>query len=629
MVSEGNEIRDVSLTQSVVKSEMTGEKRGVPPEILQQIRDRIDIIDLISTYVSLYKAGQNFKGLCPFHSEKSPSFSVNPVRQMFYCFGCSVGGDAFTFLMKQEGMDFMEALRELSQRTGVALPERRESAAKTTSGLSRERYFHVYQLAASWYHRNLQETPEGQVARDYLDQRGIARESWNTFQLGFVPEGWNGLSKWLEQQSVKPEELIQAGLVARKESEDGTRISTYDRFRGRVMFPIADPRGQVLGFGGRILEDGASPKYLNSPETDLFFKGRSLYGMDKARQSATASGRFYLVEGYFDVIALHQNGIENAVAPLGTALTSDHVQILRRLAPSVMLVFDGDAAGIGAALRTLDLFMNSGIEVRVLLLPAGEDPDTFIRKNGVPAFRELEGRAATLLDFAIMSVLNKAKMHSIQDRVKRADEILAILHKTKNPIEKEEYLKVVSERLGIRPDLLSKRLPTISRPMNAVPSAKRQEQTATNLEVPQGKPEERDLIVLLLQGRLESDQIRQLDEGAFTVPLYRHILGKAFQHRDEEGNVNLDALHAEFSEDPAYEPVISRLSVGEYYCDEVFIHVVGCLRVLKEKQIQRLMDEVISQLKVAQREGRQDLVDALVAESNVLRQKKALLTASP
>jgi DNA primase len=609
---------------------MTGEKRGVPPEILQQIRDRIDIIDLISTYVSLSKAGQNFKGLCPFHSEKTPSFSVNPVRQMFYCFGCSVGGDAFTFLMKQEGMDFMEALRELSQRTGVPLPERREAAGKTTSGLSRERYFHLYQLAASWYHRNLQEIPEGQVARDYLDQRGITRESWNTFQLGFVPEGWNGLSKWLEQQSVKPEELIQAGLVVRKESEDGTRISTYDRFRDRVMFPITDPRGQVVGFGGRILKDGASPKYLNSPETDLFYKGRSLYGMDKARQSATASGRFYLVEGYFDVIALHQNGIENAVAPLGTALTSDHVQILRRLAPSVMLVFDGDAAGIGAALRTLDLFMNSGIEVRVLLLPAGEDPDTFIRKNGVSAFRELEGKAATLLDFAIMSVLNKAKNDSIQDRVKRADDILAILHKTKNPIEKEEYLKVVSERLGIRPELLRKRLPTISRPISVAPSVKGKDQSATNLlAIPQGKPEERDLIVLLLQGRLEPDQIRQLDEGAFTVPLYRHILGKAFQHRDDEGHLNLDALHAEFSQDPAYEPVISRLSVGEYNCDEVSIHVAGCLRVLKKNQIQRLMDEVISQLKIAQREGRQDLVDALVAESNVLRQKKALLTASP
>ncbi|MDH4194511.1 MAG: DNA primase [Nitrospirota bacterium] len=609
--------------------EMTGEKRGVPPEILQQIRDRVDIIDLISTYVSLSKAGQNYKGLCPFHSEKTPSFSVNPVRQMFYCFGCSVGGDAFTFLMKQEGMDFMEALRELSQRTGVVLPERRELAAKTTSGLSRERYYHLYQLAASWYHRNLQEAPEGQVARDYLDQRGITRESWSTFQLGYAPDGWNGLSKWLERQSVRPEELIQAGLVVQKEKEDGSRVSTYDRFRARVMFPIADPRGQVLGFGGRIMQDGASPKYLNSPETDLFFKGRSLYGMDKARQSATSAGRFYLVEGYFDVITLHQTGITNAVAPLGTALTSDHVQIVRRLAPSVMLVFDGDAAGVSAALRTLDLFVNSGLDVRVLLLPTGEDPDTFIRKNGVSAFRELEGRAATLLDFAIMSVLNKAQKDSIQDRVKRADEILAILQKTKNPIEKDEYLKVVSERLGVRQDLLRKRLPTLRRQSDASPSSQVQEKPVAKLSIPHGKPEERDLIVLLLQGRLVPDQIRQLDEGAFTVPLYRHILAKALEHLDQEGQVNLEALRGEFSEDSGYESVLSQLSVWDLYIEDVSCHVVGCLRVLENKQIQRLLDELIGQLKVAEREGRHDMVDALNVKINKLQGKKALLTVSP
>ena len=607
---------------------MTGEKRGVPPEILQQIRDRIDIIDLISTYVSLSKAGQNYKGLCPFHSEKTPSFSVNPVRQMFYCFGCSVGGDAFTFLMKQEGMDFMEALRELSQRTGVVLPERRESAAKTTSGLARQRYYHLYELAASWYHRNLQEAPEGQVARDYLDQRGINRESWITYQLGYAPDGWNGLSRWLEGQSVKPEELIQAGLVVRKEKEDGSRVSIYDRFRSRVMFPIADPRGQVLGFGGRVMQDEASPKYLNSPETDLFFKGRSLYGMDKARQSAASSGLFYLVEGYFDVIALHQYGIANAVAPLGTALTPDHVQILRRLAPSVMLVFDGDAAGVGAALRTLDLFVNSGIDVWVLLLPAGEDPDTFIRKNGVSAFRELEGQASTLLDFAIMSVLNKAKKDSIQDRVKRADDILAILQKTKNPIEKDEYLKVVSERLGIRQDLLRKRLPTLRRQVDLSPSSQLQEKPVANLSIPQGKPEERDLIVLLLQGRLIPDQIRQLDEAEFTVPLYRHILAKAVEHVDQEGQVNLEALCAEFSQDAAYESVISRLSVWDLYFEDVSAHVVGCLRVLENKHIERLMEELIGQLKVAERDGRQETVDALNVEINMLQGKKALLTVS-
>jgi DNA primase len=611
-----------------VGDDMTGEKRSIPPEILQQIRDRIDIIDLISTYVSLSKAGQNYKGLCPFHSEKTPSFSVNPVRQMFYCFGCSVGGDAFTFLMKQEGMDFVEALRELSQRTGVALPERRESAVKMTSGLSRQRYFHLYQLATSWYHRNLLETPEGQVARTYLEQRGINRESWSVFQLGYAPDGWNGLSKWLERQSIKPEELLQAGLVVQKEKEDGSRASTYDRFRARVMFPIPDARGQVLAFGGRILQDEASAKYLNSPETDLFFKGRSLYGMDKARQSAASAGRFYLVEGYFDVIALHQYGIANAVAPLGTALTSDHVQVLRRLAPSVMLVFDGDAAGVGAALRTLDLFMNSGVDVRVLLLPLGEDPDTFIRRNGVAAFRELEGRAQTLLDFAIMSVLNKAKNDSIQDRVKRADEILLILQKTKNPIEKDEYLKVVSERLNIRQDILRKRLPTLHRKVGGFPLDQIQQKPVSNFSIPSGKPEERDLIVLLLQGRLTPDQMRQLDEREFTVPLYRHILVKALEYVDQKGQMNLEALRGALSEDSSYESVISQLSVWDLYIEDVSTHVVGCFRVLRNKQIQRLMDELIGRLKAAERDGCQELVDNLVAEINMLRGKKALLTIS-
>ena len=219
------------------------QKRGVPSETIQQIRERIDIVDLISTYVSLSKAGQNFKGLCPFHSEKSPSFSVNPASQYFHCFGCQAGGDVFTFLMKQENMDFMETLHELSQRAGITLPERRPSSSRTESGVSRERYFHLYQLAASWYQQNLQKSPEAQEARAYLDERGISRESWMTFQLGFAPEGWNGLSQWMERQSVKIEELVHAGLVIRKEKEGTQGFSTYDRFRNRVIFPIADTRG--------------------------------------------------------------------------------------------------------------------------------------------------------------------------------------------------------------------------------------------------------------------------------------------------------------------------------------------------------------------------------------------------
>ncbi len=613
---------------SIGGSKMMGEKRGVPSETIQQIRERIDIVDLISTYVSLSKAGQNFKGLCPFHSEKSPSFSVNPASQYFHCFGCHAGGDAFTFLMKQENMDFMEALRELSQRAGIALPERRQAISRSASGLSRERYLHLYQLAASWYHQNLQETSEAQGARAYLDQRGISRQSWATFQLGYAPEGWNGLSNWMERQSVKLEELIYAGLVVRKEKENSRSFSSYDRFRNRVLFPIADIRGQVLGFGGRIMQDESSPKYLNSPETDLFFKGRSLYGLDKARQTATAAGRFYLVEGYFDVIALHEHGLTNVVAPLGTALTSDHVQVLRRFVPSVTLVFDGDSAGVNAALRTLDLFVNSGVDVRVLLLPTGDDPDTYIRTNGVEAFLELEGRAATLLNFVVTSVLDKAKKDSIQDRVKRADEVLAILQKTKNPLEKDEYLKVVSERLGIRQDLLRKRLPTLRFRVDSDRDKANQAEPTATVSLPAGKREERDLIILLLQGRLEPTHILELDEESFTVPVYRHILTQAIGYRDEAGQLNLKGIRGSLSDDPAYEVVVAQLSVWDLYLEDSHAHVVGCLRILANKRIQRLLDELIGQLKVAERDGLHDDVDALNVKIHELRNQKAGLMVS-
>ena len=599
------------------------EKRGVPSETIQQIRERIDIVDLISTYVSLSKAGQNFKGLCPFHSEKSPSFSVNPASQYFHCFGCQAGGDAFTFLMKQENMDFMEALRELSQQAGIALPERRHSTSRMESGLSRERYFHLYQLAASWYHQNLQEASDAQEARAYLDQRGIARESWTTFELGYAPEGWNGLSQWMERQSVKLGELIHAGLVVRKEKEGAQGFSTYDRFRNRVLFPIADTRGQVLGFGGRVMQEEGSPKYLNSPETDLFFKGRSLYGLDKARQSATAAGRFYLVEGYFDVIALHEHGIMNVVAPLGTALTADHVQVLRRFVPSVMLVFDGDMAGVNAALRTMDLFVNSGMDVRVLLLPVGDDPDTYVRTNGVEAFRELEGRAVTLLDFVVTSVLDKAKKDSIQDRVKRADEILAILQKTKNPLEKDECLKVVSERLGIRQDLLRKRLPTLRVRVDSVRPASKLPESFPAVSFPVGKPEEREVIILLLQDRLDAKHILELEEDLFTDPVYRHILTQSLQFRDEAGQIDLEGVRGVLGDDPAYEAVVAQLSVWDLYLDDPQAYIMGCLHTLGSKRLTRRLDELIGKAKVAEREGRHDDVDVLNLQMHEIRNQKA------
>ncbi len=605
---------------------MNRDHRGVPPETLQRILDRTDLVDLISSYLTLNKAGQNFKGLCPFHSEKSPSFSVNPARQFFYCFGCGVGGDAFTFLMKQEGLDFPEAVRELSQRAGVPLPERREGGVRSTSTLSRQRYFQIHEKVAAWYHHNLMASPQGRSARDYLAGRGITQASLKTFQVGFASDEWQGLSQWAEREGVRMEELVQAGLAVRKEQEQASRLTIYDRFRGRVMFPIGDARGQIVGFGGRALEKEAQAKYLNSPETEVFRKSRTLYGLHYARPSFGSLGRAYVVEGYLDVIAFHQHGILNAVAPLGTALSADHVNQLRRLVPMVYLLFDGDAAGMGAALRTLDLFINSGLDVRVVLFPSGEDPDSFIRSQGVSAFRELESKAPTLLDFAITSVLEKTRPDSIQDRVKRADEVLTILQKTANPIEKDAYLTVVSERLAIRPEMLRKRLSDLRISKNPPSSGAPRAAAEVSVQViPKGKEEERDLMVLLLQGRLESAHLPQLEEHKFSVPLYQEIIRRMHRYLDPTGRPDLDALLRDLAGDPAYQSAVSQLCVWDLHTEDVLEHILGCLRTLERKWLQRTLAAKTLRLKAAEREGQAAEADALLAEIQTLTQKKALL----
>jgi DNA primase len=283
---------------------------------------------------------------------------------------------------------------------------------------------------------------------------------------------------------------------------------------------------------------------------------------------------------------------------------------------------------VNAALRTLDLFLNSGVDVRVLLLPTGDDPDTYIRANGVDAFLELEGRAATLLNFVVTSVLDKAKKDSIQDRVKCADEVLAILQKTKNPLEKDEYLKVVSERLGIRQDLLRKRLPTLR--LRVAPDRLKAKPTepSSAVSLPAGKREERDLVILLLQGRLEPMHILELDEEAFRVPVYRHIMTHALQFRDEAGQLDLEGVRGALGDDPAYETVVAKLSVWDLYQDDLHAHVMGCLRTLWNNRLKHRLDELISQVKVAEREGRHDDVDVLNLEIHEIRNQKAGLTVS-
>ena len=344
---------------------MSSTAKGIPPEILQQIRDRIDIVDVVSRYVTLSKAGQNFKGLCPFHSEKTPSFSVSPTRQMFYCFGCGVGGDAFTFLMNREGFGFMEVVSELAQQAGVSIPKHNPRNPDYRSSSERERYEQMYAVTASRFQENLHRAEGGKEARLYLKNRGLDSSVLEEFGIGYAEHEWNGLSIHLEKNGFTQDEILRSGLVVTKEPTGQSRPQRYpyyDRFRDRIMFPISNSRDRIVGFGGRTLNDQGTPKYLNSPETSFFFKGRMLYGLGQARKTASQLDRIFLVEGYFDVMALSQSGIHHVVAPLGTAMTLDHVQTIRRLAKTVVLLFDGDAAGVNAVLRTLDLFSEYGFD---------------------------------------------------------------------------------------------------------------------------------------------------------------------------------------------------------------------------------------------------------------------------
>ena len=605
---------------------------GIPPATLQLIRDRIDLIDVVSRYVTLSKTGQNYKGLCPFHSEKTPSFSVSSTRQMFYCFGCGTGGDAFAFLMKYEGMGFQEAVRELGRQAGVSVHSEgnRRRGAPTLS--SRERFEQIHGWAASWFQENLRSPQIGKIARDYVEQRGIRSRALETFGLGYVPQGWDGLVRSLRKRGVTDEEMIQSGLVVHKPPQTADRAAVgryYDRFRGRVMFPIFDLRGSIIAFGGRVCEAGETPKYLNSPETPFFNKGRSLYGLDQAREAATRLHRLLVVEGYFDVITLHQAGVTHVVAPLGTALTKDHVETIRRFATTIMLLFDGDAAGKGAALRTLDLFVNTGLTIQVIALPAGDDPDTFVRREGVEAFLKLEQGATGLIEFAVTTCLRSHPTHSVEDRVRSADDVLRILQKIRNPIEKEEYTRLVSEQLGIRQELLIKRYPTLlAPPLSRGPSPKRVARS-THVACLRQNREERDLIILLLQGQFEPTHVHQLKSELFTDPQYRRIIEIALQHVGTDGFVNIQQLQAETLNDQECGSIVAQLALEEQYFDEPEQYLQECLAALERKHLQKDLQTLISRLRVAEREKRQDDMHHLMRQINVLRgQKTALISSS-
>lgn len=418
---------------------------------IQEISRRLNIIDIVSEHVKLKKSGSNWTGLCPFHNEKTPSFSVSPDKGLFYCFGCGVGGNVFTFLMKTRGITFSEALKELAKRAGVELPKRAISPGQKKHKELKNKIYMTNKVAEEYFTGMLKKA-EGRLAMDYLkNERGLSDSAITEFRLGFAPDKWNGLVNFLQEQRIPLEDAERAGLVLSR--KDG---GYYDLFRNRVIFPITDMDGNITGFGGRVL-GGGEPKYLNSPETPVFVKGRTFYGMELAWKEVRKQDEAFIVEGYFDLIMLYENGVRNVLAPLGTALTEEHVHLLRGITKRVYMLFDSDSAGMRAAERVLPLFLDSGIDALMVLLPTGDDPDTFVRREGAEALLELKKNAISLWDFYLDKMVKRAGPYPWR-KTDVLDEILPLLQRITNMATMVQLRKQVAERFGVIETIINERL---------------------------------------------------------------------------------------------------------------------------------------------------------------------------
>jgi DNA primase len=407
--------------------------------VIDEVKQKVDIIEVIGEYATLTKAGRTFRALCPFHSEKHPSFYVYPERQSWHCFGaCSTGGDVFSFIMKKQGIEFGEALRLLAQRAGVTIPSRSEAGAGKDE---QERLYQANAAAAQYFHNLLLHSPNGEAARKYLENRGLSLESTTGFQLGFSLNSWEALKQYLAEKDYTYVELIAAGLLV--EAESG---QAHDRFRNKLMFPIFDIRGRVTGFGARVLDDSL-PKYINSPQTPVFDKSGSLYGINLANSAIRQQELAVIVEGYMDVITAHQNGFSNVVASMGTSITEKQVSTLKRLSKNMALALDADAAGEEAMLRCVGYENTLNAEVKVVILPGGKDPDDVIREDAT-MWQHLNEQALPVVDYTFNMVTAELDLTTAKDKTLTVGKLLPIIAEIKDSTRRDHYLNKLSELTG-------------------------------------------------------------------------------------------------------------------------------------------------------------------------------------
>jgi DNA primase len=597
-------------------------------QVIEEIVSRVDIVEVISEHVGLNKKGKDFWGCCPFHQEDTASFAVSPDKQVYYCFGCQAGGNVITFLRKKENLTYFEAISLLAERTGIQLGTGMDTSARQQYRSEKQRFQRLNDLAVSFFHDALLNSPEGEVAREYLFNRGVNQESIVKFRLGYASQYWDALLKYLTQQGYSPGELEKCGLVVARTSGGGY----YDRFRNRLIFPIADQTGQAVGFGGRILEEG-TPKYLNSPESRFFDKGKILYGLHLARQSTQEQQQTIVVEGYMDALMCHQAGINNVVASMGTALTSSQVQMILRYVPELVLAYDTDSAGQAATLRAIDMIRNSGGRVRVVSLFEDKDPDELIRKHGAEYFRGLVTGAQDFLAFKLQRLLIKGNPRTAEEKIRVLAEFWEDLRLAGSELERQEYCERLSMALQVPESVIRDEFRK-----NMGKFRKNQGQldkNTNNVHTKNGKLinnrtgreiAERNLLRLMLEDyrifkRVEKEYGLDLfmdDELRQIIQVCREATFTANEAGRIEGSVSLAKLVEDFADDSIREsllrmcledssfPVFTESQKEKAFQD--YIHT------LYQYQYRKRLEELHTELNQTVQKGEQEQSMALVAE---------------
>ena len=587
---------------------------SIPDDKIEEIRSRADIASLIGEYVILKKAGKNYLGLCPFHREKTPSFTVSPDKQMFYCFGCSEGGNVFSFLMKLNHLTFPEAVRQLAKKVGVVIPERTMSREEKERYSLAEQIRQVNELAAGFFMKTLQ-SPAGENAREYLRKRGIGEAAIRTFRLGYAPEGWSYLLEFIEKKGVSLKLAEQAGLLVER---SGKSQGYYDRFRGRVMIPIEDVDSHVIAFGGRIIGKG-EPKYMNSPESVVYTKGNTLYGLSRTREAIREKGFALLVEGYFDLIALWNAGIPNVAAVLGTALTRTQVDLIRRYTTRVAAVFDPDEAGRKALARSLELFLVGNVHARAVILPDGQDPDDFIRIHGREKMDEVLAKALPMADYYIDQILGgRGTLEEDRDKLREA---VSFLSRLEDGVERNLFIKKIAEALVVDEDVLKKEvLRTLSHSPSAAPADLPRRTIAAEMD-----PSERELIRMMLEYPTRVSAVRDSEVLSCFRTEELKSLGEVLLAMDKVGKVMQDpsSLVATLTESPLREKLLSLLVQESPYPEEQIDRLLAdTIRKIREKTNKERGKILTRKINEAKKAGDKELHDRLFAEKNRLLQEE-------